>query len=152
MPEWRYSVTVARLPVDLPAIHDVRRQVFIVEQGIPADLEWDDRDPVCHHVLATDTWQMAIGTGRLDPEGRIGRMAVLPACRLHGVGRALLAALLELARAQGHLKVVAHAQCLVADFYRKAGFHEQGKPFIEAGIEHQKMVKLLDSSNTENKL
>jgi len=150
--EWRYSIAVARLPGDLPAIHNVRRQVFIVEQGIPEHLEWDGQDAACHHVLATDMRQMAIGTGRLDPEGRIGRMAVLPAWRSHGIGRTLLAVLLDLARAQGHLKVVVHAQCIVADFYRKAGFQERGRPFIEAGIEHQKMVKILVSGNNEKNL
>lgn len=147
--EWRYHINIARLPGDLPAIHKVRHQVFIVEQGIPADLEWDDRDAACHHVLATDARHMTIGTGRLDPEGRIGRMAVLPAWRSHGVGRALLAALLNLARAQGHVKVVVHAQRIVADFYRKAGFREQGRPFMEAGIEHVKMENTFASGNNE---
>jgi len=88
--EWRYSVAVARLPGDLTSIHEVRRQVFIIEQGIPAHLEWDGQDSSCHHVLATDPRQAAIGTGRLDPRGRIGRMAVLPDWRSHGVGRELL--------------------------------------------------------------
>jgi predicted GNAT family N-acyltransferase len=144
-----YTVTVARLPGDLPAIHDVRRQVFVVEQGIPADLEWDGRDDISHHVLATDPRQLAIGTGRLDPGGRIGRMAVLQSWRSHGVGRALLTALLALARAQGHREVMVHAQCSVAGFYRKTGFREQGRPFMEAGIEHQKMVKMLVSDNNQ---
>jgi predicted GNAT family N-acyltransferase len=147
--EWRYSVDVARLPGDLPSIHEVRRQVFIIEQGIPAHLEWDGQDTACHHVLATDRRQAAIGTGRLDPRGRIGRMAVLPDWRSHGVGRELLAALLVLARAQGHREVAVHAQCAVAGFYRKAGFREQGQPFIEAGIEHLKMVKTLICGNNE---
>ncbi|MGB7932074.1 MAG: GNAT family N-acetyltransferase [Gammaproteobacteria bacterium] len=148
--EWRYRVTVARLPGDLPAIHEVRHQVFIVEQGIPAHLEWDGQDAACHHVLATDPRQAVIGTGRLDPRGRIGRMAVLPYWRSHGVGGDLLAALLALARAQGHREVVLHAQCAVAGFYRKAGFREQGQPFIEAGIEHLTMVKTLICGNNEN--
>jgi predicted GNAT family N-acyltransferase len=146
---WRYRIAVGQLPGDLPSIHEVRRQVFIVEQGIPADLEWDARDAACQHVLATDMRQMAIGTGRLDPEGRIGRMAVLPAWRSQGVGYALLASLLDLARAQGHLKVVVHAQCTVTDFYHKAGFREQGRPFMEAGIEHVIMVNTLSSGNNE---
>jgi predicted GNAT family N-acyltransferase len=147
--EWRYNVTVARLPEDLPAIHYIRRQVFIVEQGIPADLEWDGQDSACHHVLATDLRQAAVGTGRLDPEGRIGRMAVLPDWRSHGVGRALLAALFDIARARGHMKVVVNAQCIVSGFYRKAGFRELGQPFIEAGIKHVKMVYTFVSGNNE---
>ena len=147
--EWRYCVTVARLPEDLPCIHEVRRQVFIVEQGIPAHLEWDGQDTACHHVLATDPEQTAIGTGRLDLRGRIGRMAVLPSWRSHGVGRDLLDALLALARTQGHREVVVHAQCAVAGFYRKAGFRDQGQPFSEAGIEHLKMVKTFIYGNNE---
>lgn len=148
--EWRYRVTVAQLPLDLPSIHEVRRQVFIVEQGIPAQLEWDGQDAACHHVLATDARQAAIGTGRLDTRGRIGRMAVLPSWRSLGVGRDLLAALLSLARTQGHREVVVHAQCTVAGFYRKAGFREQGQAFTEAGIEHRKMIKTLICGNNGN--
>jgi predicted GNAT family N-acyltransferase len=148
--EWRYRVTVARLPGDLPSIHEVRHQVFIVEQGIPAQLEWDGQDTVCHHVLATDIRQAAIGTGRLDHQGRIGRMAVLPSWRSRGVGRDLLAALLALARTQGHREVVVHAQCAVAGFYRQEGFRELGQPFIEAGIEHMEMIKTLICGNDEN--
>jgi predicted GNAT family N-acyltransferase len=145
----RYRVDVARLPDDLPAIHHVRRQVFVVEQGIPEQLEWDGRDAACQHVLATDARLLAIGTGRLDPEGRIGRMAVLPSWRAHGVGRALLDALLDLARARGLQEVVVHAQSQMGGFYHKAGFREQGQPFTEAGIKHQKMVKPLPSGNNE---
>jgi predicted GNAT family N-acyltransferase len=147
--EWRYHVFVAQLPGDLPAIHEVRYQVFIAEQGIPAHLEWDGQDAACHHVLATDRRHAAIGTGRLDPQGRIGRMAVLSCWRSRGVGRDLLAKLLDLARAQGHREAVVHAQCAVADFYRKAGFQQQEQRFIEAGIKHMKMVKTLVCGNNE---
>lgn len=135
-----YRIVEARLPADLPAIHHVRRAVFVVEQGIPEHLEWDGRDEVCGHVLAVDALRQPIGTGRLDPMGRIGRMAVLPAWRSRGVGRDLLAKLLALARAQGLPEAVIHAQCSVAGFYRKAGFFERGLPFREAGIEHRLMV------------
>ena len=145
-----FTVASARLPGDLPAIHDIRRRVFIVEQGIPEHLEWDGRDAACHHVLARDPLQAVIGTGRLHPGGRIGRMAVLKSWRSHGVGGALLDALLGLAREHGHREVVVHAQCAVAGFYRKAGFREQGRPYTEAGIEHLKMVKTLASDNNEN--
>ena len=146
-----YRVVVARLPDDLPAIHQVRRQVFVVEQGIPERLEWDGRDNACRHVLATDSRHQAIGTGRLDSLGRIGRMAVLESWRSRGVGRELLAALLALARMQGFCEVTLHAQCAVSGFYRRAGFGERGQPFNEAGIEHQLMVKMLVNDNNQKK-
>ena len=142
-----FYIVEARLPDDLPAIHHVRREVFVIEQGIPEHLEWDGRDDACRHVLASDALRQPIGTGRLDRQGRIGRMAVLQSWRSHGVGSELLAALLALARTQGLDDVVVHAQCSVAGFYRKAGFREQGRPFTEAGIEHRLMVKALASDN-----
>jgi predicted GNAT family N-acyltransferase len=147
--ERRYTISEARLPRDLPAIHGIRRQVFIEEQGIPAQLEWDGRDDICRHVLASNQRRIPIGTGRLDPEGRIGRMAVLQPWRMHGIGTVLLDALLTQARVLGHREVVVHAQCSVAGFYRKAGFREKGRHFREAGIEHLKMVKTLVSGNNE---
>jgi predicted GNAT family N-acyltransferase len=76
-------------------------------------------------------------------------MAVLRPWRLHGVGSALLDALLTLAQALGHRKVMVHAQCSVVDFYRKAGFRAQGRPFREAGIEHLRLVKTFTSGNNE---
>jgi predicted GNAT family N-acyltransferase len=142
-----YHIVEARLPDDLPAIHHVRRKVFVIEQGIPEHLEMDGRDERCRHVLARDALRRPIGTGRLDPLGRIGRMAVLAPWRYRGVGADLLAALLALAGAQGFHEVVVHAQCSVTGFYRKAGFREQGRPFSEAGIEHRLMVKALPGGN-----
>lgn len=144
-----YCIVEARLPDDLPAIQHVRREVFVVEQGIPEHLEWDGRDEVCRHVLACDALGQPIGTGRLDPLGRIGRMAVLQSWRSRGVGRDLLAKLLALARAQDFPEVVVHAQCSVAGFYHKAGFLDGGQPFREAGIEHRLMVKTFPSDNNQ---
>jgi|GEM_PF-3680881 len=83
------------------AIHAVRHQVFVVEQGVPAELERDALDPVCTHVLACDTDGMPIGTGRLLPDGRIGRMAVQAAWRNRGVGEAVLDALVTAAAEAG---------------------------------------------------
>jgi len=142
-----YTIVEARLPADLPALHQVRRAVFVIEQGIPEHLEWDGRDDICRHVLARNAQRQPIGTGRIDSLGRIGRMAVLASWRSCGVGRDLLSALLALAASQGFSRVVVHAQCSVAGFYRKAGFLEQGRPFDEAGIEHQLMVKALPGGN-----
>jgi predicted GNAT family N-acyltransferase len=123
--------------------------VFIEEQGIPAHLERDGRDALCRHVLARDLRGVTIGTGRLDAYGRIGRIAVLQSWRSHGVGSAVLDALVGLARVLGHREAIVHAQRGVAGFYRKAGFQEEGPPFDEAGIEHLKMVKTLASGDNK---
>ncbi len=142
-----FSVTKARLPDDLPAIEAIRRQVFIEEQGIPAQLEWDGRDPDCRHVLALTSRNNAVGTGRLDPDGRIGRMAVLAPWRGQGIGSAILGALVGIARSRGYRKLTLHAQLSASGFYRKAGFRETGAPFIEAGIHHVGMEKYLSWDN-----
>lgn len=125
------------------ALHEVRDAVFVREQGVPVTLEHDALDPACVHVLARTPSGDAIGTGRLVPPGdglpaRIGRMAVLPAWRGHGVGAALLQALLAEARGRGWRPML-HAQAPVIGFYRRHGFVEDGPRFMEAGIEHQGM-------------
>jgi predicted GNAT family N-acyltransferase len=145
--EPRFTVTEARLPDDLPAIEAVRRQVFIEEQGIPAQLEWDGWDADCRHVLALAFRKIPIGTGRLDPDGRIGRMAVLAPWRGLGVGSAILAALVSIARERCYRKVSLHAQLRASGFYSKAGFREIGAPFVEAGIRHVNMEKSLSWGN-----
>ena len=153
-----YTVSSADWQRDAVAIRALRHAVFIEEQGIPAALEWDGLDAGCLHVLARDSAGHAIATGRLLPEGRIGRMAVLPTGRLlpegrigrmavlpawrgRGIGHHLLCCLVELAVAQGHKRVYLHAQQDVAGFYRVAGFREYGAPFTEAGIMHVAMVR-----------
>lgn len=118
------------------ALLAVRERVFVQEQRVPAELERDRLDPHCQHVLARDAAGQPIGTGRLTPDGRIGRMAVLAHVRGQGVGRALLGALLELARARGLPEVHLHAQEHARDFYAREGFEPEGAPFEEAGIAH----------------
>lgn len=138
-------------PVDyqasLPQLREVRERVFVQEQGVPVELELDALDPACHHVLARDADGVAIGTGRLTPEHRIGRMAVLPEWRGRGVGDALLAALIDLARGQGWHDLSLHAQASAIGFYARHGFLPQGARFMEAGLEHQTMRRLLDGPN-----
>ena len=146
-PAEAYTTREARLPDDLPAICDIRRMVFIEEQQIPANLEWDGLDADCRHVLAFSQSDEAVGTGRLLANGRIGRMAVLPDWRGRGIGTAILDALLQLARREDHPRVSLHAQRTVARFYRNAGFRETGEVFMEAGIEHVPMEKNLSVIN-----
>lgn len=129
-----------------PELMSVRERVFVVEQNVPAELERDALDPVCAHVLALDASGEPIGTGRLTPDGRIGRMAVVAYARDLGVGRALLGALLELARASGLSEVHLHAQAHARGFYARHGFEPEGEPFEEAGIAHIGMRMKLVSS------
>ena len=88
----------------------VRETVFVQEQQVPIELEWDELDPLCVHVIARDETGRPIGTGRLTPEHKIGRMAVLHSARGGGVGRAVLEALTGAARQRGLHEVMLHAQ------------------------------------------
>ncbi|MDD5249473.1 MAG: GNAT family N-acetyltransferase [Rhodocyclaceae bacterium] len=114
----------------------MREAVFVREQKVPIELEWDEFDAGSRHVLARDPSGDPIGTGRLLPDGHVGRMAVLPAWRGKGVGRALLEALLDAARERQMPLLALHAQTAAADFYTRFGFKPEGEPFMEAGIPH----------------
>lgn len=129
-----------------PLLRAIRYQVFVAEQGVPEALEWDGLDPRCVHVLARDGEGMPIGTGRLLPDAHIGRMAVLKAWRRTGVGSAILAKLLEIARLRGEREVILNAQSYVLDFYRRAGFRVTSDEFMEADIPHREMRLRLDAS------
>jgi len=119
----------------------VRRTVFIDEQGVPEEMEWDEYDFVSTHWLAIADDGNPIGCARLLPDGHIGRMAVLPAWRGSGVGRALLAAVLRTAQARGHRTLRLSAQTHAAGFYVRAGFAALGPEYEEAGIPHVAMQK-----------
>ena len=118
----------------------VREDVFIVEQKVPRELEWDEWDERCVHALALEPDGTPVGTARLLPDGRIGRMAVLSACRRRGAGTALALALIRRAAEQGCARVVLHAQLQATPFYRRLGFIERGATFEEAGIPHVEMT------------
>ena len=133
----------ASYSVDFDELHYLRRSVFVIEQQIPEDLEFDELDPQCYHYIVRDTQCHPIGTARLTAEGKIGRMAVLSEWRKQGVGASLLQALIEKARSLGLTKVTAHAQVSALSFYEKHGFTRQGEVFIEAGIPHQAVQYLL---------
>lgn len=124
----------------------LREQVFVVEQGVPAELERDARDPHCRHAVATTATGEVVGTGRLLPDGHIGRMAVAAPWRNRGIGGLMLEALVTEAARLGFCEVVLNAQIDAVDFYLRHGFVPQGEIFIEAGILHQTMHRRLVST------
>ncbi len=134
-----FRIREASWPGDAERIRSVRERVFIIEQGVPEHLEWDGQDAQALHLLAETASGFAIGTARLLPGGRLGRMAVLPAYRGAGVGAALLQQALVLAQRQGVSRISLHAQVQVVGFYQRFGFHAVGELFEEAGIPHQAM-------------
>lgn len=134
-----FYVEPACYEVDFEALRYVRNAVFVEEQRIPTEIEFDDLDRHCHHVLARDLKGRPVGTGRLSEEGRIGRMAVLPEWRGLGVGESILRALIDKARGLGLTRVSAHAQVKALGFYEKSGFSRQGEVFNEVGIPHRTM-------------
>lgn len=121
----------------------VRARVFVDEQGVPEELEFDEHDAQALHLLATDASGDAIGTARLLANGHIGRMAVLPAWRGRGVGSDLLYSMLQLAEQHGLNEVFLHAQCKAIPFYERLGFVPEGEVFDDAGIDHRTMRRRL---------
>ena len=117
----------------------IRRSVFVEEQGIDESEEWDEHDSASIHVVAW--WaSRAVGTARLLPDGKIGRMAVLPEFRSRGIGSAMLLALLAVAKEQNLPQVRLSAQQQAIEFYSRHGFSPLGDAHIEVGILHQWMV------------
>ena len=126
------------------ALADIRRRVFIEEQSVPENLEWDGMDEDAVHVLALDATR-AIGCARMLSGGRIGRMAVLPEWRGRGVGRAMLETLIELSRKQGLAHISLSAQTHAIPFYAKSGFTICSEIYDDAGIPHRDMVLALST-------
>jgi YbgC/YbaW family acyl-CoA thioester hydrolase len=133
-----------------PDAQRIRTEVFVGEQRIPADLEWDEADATAVHAVAYNRLGQAIGTGRLVQQSpgiaRIGRMAVHRAIRGAGVGQGLLEALLEAAARRGDREAMLHAQRSAEAFYAGLGFTPRGEPFEEAGIAHVEMTRALASA------
>ncbi len=105
----------------------IRFKVFVEEQGVPRDIELDEKDPVCVHALAFDEQGTPVGTGRLLPDAHIGRMAVLEDWRHRGVGALVLNRLIEKAKERGHKEVLLSAQVHALEFYRRQGFQPVGE-------------------------
>jgi len=132
------------------AAQRIRTQVFVEEQRIPAELEWDDADITAVHVVAFNRLGQGVATGRLLQQapgvGRIGRMAVNRMLRGSGIGRQVLQELLDKAAARGDREAVLHAQRSAAAFYLGMGFRARGEEFEEAGIPHIEMARALASA------
>jgi predicted GNAT family N-acyltransferase len=159
-PALPYTVRVADGPVDREACFAVRKEVFVGEQGVPEDLEYDAFDAAALHVLAVQADGEPLGTGRLlhgarvgtgtggtaggDPSaGLLGRLAVARHARGLGVGAALVRAVEDAARARGLTAVELHAQTQALGFYERLGYRAYGPEYEEAGIPHRGMRRAL---------
>ena len=127
---------------DSAALAAIRREVFIDEQNVPEDLEWDGEDTYARHWLALINNE-PVGTVRLLRNGHVGRMAVRKAWRNQGIGAALLRAVIGEAFAQDLRELFLHAQTHAVDFYARHGFIAEGPEFMDAGIPHRTMRLLL---------
>jgi len=125
----------------------IRQAVFVDEQKIPAEMEWDSADASCLHAVAYNRLGRPLATGRLLEHvpgvAKIGRMAVIAAMRGSKVGREVLEALMQAGRERGYREVLLHAQLSAEGFYTRAGFQRRGPVFEEAGIGHVEMVRPL---------
>jgi len=130
----------ADFTADFASIRRVRETVFISEQRVPRELEFDDRDPLCIHVLAFDG-TTPVGTGRLDLDygGKVGRVAVVATHRRAGVGKAVMERLHAIARERNHPRLWCNAQLTAVPFYERLGYVSSGPVFVEAGIDHLRM-------------
>lgn len=136
----RFIVREADWATERSTLSNIRRIVFIVEQGVPQEQEWDGQDEKASHFIALSEDDTPIGNARLLPDGQIGRMAVISEHRGKGVGRVLLEAAVEKARHLGLPRVYLHAQTHALTFYERSGFIPFGEEFEEAGIAHREMA------------
>jgi len=139
MPKSNTTIRIASWQHDREALTAIRSQVFIKEQNVPEELEWDEFDESATHFLALLNNQ-AIACARLKPDGQIGRMAVLRKHRKNGIGKKLLQSVLQEAKTKNLKKLYLHAQLSAIDFYKKAGFNTIGDVFYEAEIAHRQML------------
>ncbi len=139
----QYTIIDAVWPRDKEKLFAIRHQVFVVEQEVPEDEEWVGDDDQFDAVLAIDFEQTPIGTGRLSKDGTIGRMAVLEKWRGRGIGSAILQHLVSVATKNGLSKVKLSAQLQALKFYERHGFVAEGEVYLDAGIEHRSMSRVI---------
>lgn len=137
-----FKIKTATWPDDMSTLKDIRFEVFVQEQGVPAEEEIDANDPLSIHAIA---WSegVAAACGRLLPDGHIGRMAVRKPYRRQGVGAMVMAHLIERARQRGDREVVLSAQTHALGFYEKFGFTAYGPEYLDCDIPHRDMRKIL---------
>ncbi|MFI6420666.1 GNAT family N-acetyltransferase [Streptomyces sp. NPDC050842] len=151
-----YAVREAVEAADREACFAVRREVFVEEQGVPQELEYDTYDTTAVHVLAVRADGLPLGTGRLlhgadalgktggdATVGSLGRLAVAKAARGLGVGAALVRGIEDTARERGLAAVDLHAQTHALGFYERLGYEAYGPEFPDAGIPHRSMRRVL---------
>ena len=143
MPENGIKIRIADWYIDKDALAQIRQLVFIKEQNVPEELEWDEFDESSIHFLVTHEDQ-PVACARLKADGQIGRMAVLAAHRNRGTGSKLLQFILQMAVEQKLKSVYLHAQEAAIPFYEKHGFIAVGDIFYEANIPHREMLKKVD--------
>ena len=122
-------------------IRFVRDIVFGQEQNVAREVDWDGKDSQSIQVVATDDDDNPVGTGRMQPDGKIGRLSVLDSWRGQGIGQKMLRVLVETAEKKGFQEVFLHAQVHAASFYEMCHFHKNGEEFLEASIPHVKMTR-----------
>ncbi len=133
------EIKKVRWSVEETSIKSVRIPVFVEEQNIPYEIDFDEFDAVATHWLAYVDSQFPLGTARLLDDGHFGRMAVLKTYRQLGIGQAIILAALEFAREAGMRKVYLHAQLPAQAFYERIGFISYGDIFVDANIDHVAM-------------
>jgi predicted GNAT family N-acyltransferase len=149
MPTNNFNIRVANWTDDKEDLAGIRRSVFIDEQKVPEELEWDEHDLPSIHFLVTTSEDKPIASARLKPDGQIGRMAVLREFRNQGIGQKLLQYVLQHAACQKLDRLYLHAQIDAVPFYEKQGFNAHGDVFYEANIAHRAMLKK-PANNTDN--
>jgi len=139
-PQTTITVRLADWDTDGELIRAVRRVVFVVEQNVPEELDFDGSDVGCRHILALEG-NTPVATARLGPDGRVGRMAVLESHRRRGIGTLLMTSLIDLARQENLQELQLHSQVHANAFYENFGFVPEGDEFIEADIPHVLMTR-----------
>ena len=139
MPDHKLVIRDASWINDHAAIKQIRTEVFIKEQQVPEELEWDNQDNTALHCLALIN-DKAVATGRLQTDGQIGRISVLKPYRKTGIGSKVLLFLIKAATTENKEHIFLHAQKHAVEFYKKFNFIQDDNEFMEAGIPHYLMT------------